>query len=322
MPVDTMLGVFAALLAALSFAVAGVLQQRAAARTTDADALSAGFVASLARQRLWLCGVGLAIASYGLQMLALALQPLTVVQPLLVTEVLIAVPLSARLTGHRLGGREVGGLLLVAGGLAATVYGATPHGAPAGHGTPTRWLFAATTVGLAVAILAAAARRRSDLARARLYATAAALLFALAAAMLAVTVEGLAGSGVGVFASPAPYGVAAAELAGMVFIQSAFQAGPLAVAMPIVNWVQPLIAVLLGITVLSESLLTDVRHLGALGVGALAALAGILVLNRPSPAASSSLTGVQCVEWCAVPHQSAGNAPVSEEWRPAFALGA
>jgi drug/metabolite transporter (DMT)-like permease len=280
MTISAALGVIAALLAALSFALAGVLQQRAAARTTGAGALSAGLVASLVRQRAWLCGVALAIASYGLQMLALALQPLTVVQPLLVTEVLIAVPVSARMAGQRLGRREFAGLFIVAGGLAATVYGAAPHGDPAGHGTPIRWFLAAGAVLTAVAMLGLAARGRPALARARLYAGAAALLFALAAAMLVVTVDGLAGSGVGVFRSPAPYGVAAAELAGMLFIQSAFQAGPLAISMPIVNWVQPLLAVALGIGVLRETVLTDAGHLVALAAGALSALAGILVLNN------------------------------------------
>jgi drug/metabolite transporter (DMT)-like permease len=302
MNATAVVGIVAALLAALSFAVAGVLQQRAASRTAE-HALSAGLVASLLRQRLWLCGIGLAIASYGLQMLALALQPLTVVQPLLVTEVLIAIPLSARLAGQRLGARKLAGLVVVAAGLATTVYGAAPHGAPAGSGTPTRWLFAAAGVLLAVAVLARSAQGRTHLVRARLYAAAAALLFALAAAMLVVTVDGLAGSGVGVFASPAPYGVAAAELAGMLFIQSAFQAAPLAIAMPIVNWVQPLVAVVLGIGVLSESVSTDVVHLGALAVGALSALTGILILNQPTRAASAAPAD-------------------THEWRSAFALGA
>lgn len=279
MTVRIALGAAAALSAALSFAAGGVLQQRAAARTTDAAALSAGLMASLMRQRLWLCGVALAVASYGLQMFALALQPLTFVQPLLVSEVLIAVPMSARLTGHRLGVREFAGLTAVAGGLAATVWGAAPHCVPAEHGTPTRWVCAAAAVVLAVALLATAARGRSGLARARLYSTAAALLFALAAAMLVVTVDGLATSGAGVFRSPAPYGVALAEVAGMIFIQSAFQAGPLAVAMPIVNWVQPLLAVALGIAVLGESVPADAGHLGALAAGALAALLGIVALD-------------------------------------------
>lgn len=283
MAMSAVFGVAAALLAAMSFATAGVLQQRAAERTSDA-ALSAGLVVSLLRQRVWLCGVVLAIASYGLQMLALALEPLTVVQPLLVTEVLIAVPVSARLSGHRLGGRLFAGLVLVAGGLAGTVWGAAPHGGLAGHGTPGRWLLAASALLFAVGLLARTARGRSGLVRARLYAGAAALLFALAAAMLAVTVDGLAGSGVGVFASPAPYGVAAAELAGMVFLQSAYQAGPLAVAMPLLNWVQPLTAVLLGVTVLGESPLTDPAHLGALGVGGVGALAGILMLDSSARA--------------------------------------
>lgn len=280
MTISLALGVTAALLAAGTFATAGVLQQRAAARATDAAALSAGLVASLVRQRVWLCGVALAVASYGLQMFALALQPLTLVQPLLVTEVLLAVPLSARLSGHRLGAREFAGLVIVAGGLAATVWGAAPHGEPAEHGSPTRWLFAVGAVVLAVALLASTARGRAGVARARLYACAAALLFALAAAMLVVTVDGLAASGAAVFGSPAPYGVAAAELVGMIFIQSAFQAGPLAVSMPIVNWVQPLLAVVLGIGVLGEAVTSDAAHLGALGAGALGALIGILVLDR------------------------------------------
>lgn len=314
MTLSVALGVIATLLAALSFAVAGVLQQRAAAQTADA-ALSAGLVSSLLRQRAWLCGVALAVASYGLQMLALALQPLTVVQPLLVTEVLIAIPLSARLTGQRIGRREFGGLLLVAGGLAATVYGAAPHGDLSGHGTPTRWLLAACVVLTAVALLAFAARGRSGMVRARLYAGAAALLFALAAAMLVVTVDGLTGSGIGVLRSPAPYGVAAAELAGMLFIQSAFQAGPLAVAMPIVNWVQPLIAVVLGIGVLSESVSTDVGHLGALSVGALGALAGILVLNR-SPRVQAMHPTAESV------HSDARLEPADEAAVPAFAMAA
>jgi drug/metabolite transporter (DMT)-like permease len=279
MAIGTVLGVAAALLAAVSFATAGVLQQRAAARASEAAALSRDLVRSLLRQRAWLCGVALAITSYGLQMLALALQPLTVVQPLLVTEVLVAVPLSARLSGHRLGAREFAALLVVAAGLAATVYGTAAQGGPAGHGSPTRWLVSVGVIAVAVASLTLAARGRSPLVRARLYAGAAALLFALAAAMLVVTVDGLAGSGVGVFATPAPYGVAAAELAGMFFIQSAFQAGPLAVAMPIVNWVQPLIAVALGVGVLTEPVPADLRHLGALALGALTALVGILVLD-------------------------------------------
>jgi len=92
-------------------------------------------------------------------------------------------------------------------------------------------------------------------------------------------VAGFVAEGLGVLATPLPYVMTVASLCGLVLIQSAFQAGPLAVTMPMVDWVQPLVAVLLAITVLGESLNTSLVHVCALAVGAVTALFGILVLD-------------------------------------------
>ncbi|CAM5678278.1 Drug/metabolite transporter (DMT)-like permease OS=Streptomyces griseomycini OX=66895 GN=FHS37_006306 PE=4 SV=1 [Streptomyces griseomycini] len=70
------IAVLASLAAGVCFAVAGVLQQWAAAARPDAEALTARLLGHLARDPLWLSGIGLAVVAYGFQSLALAFGPL------------------------------------------------------------------------------------------------------------------------------------------------------------------------------------------------------------------------------------------------------
>lgn len=274
---NTVLGVAAAVAAGGSFAGGGILQQRAAAQSAQRS-LSTGLLASLARQPIWLAGIGLAAISYGFEALALSAAPLALVQPLLVTELVFAIPISARLAGRPLGGREWVGVLTVSAGIAATVWGLAPSSGRGG-GAPERWALIGGTFAVAAALLAAIGRRRPPLARASLYAAAAALTFALSSALLADTVAGFEADGIGGLLRPAPYGLTLASFGGLFLIQSAFQAGPLAVTMPMVDWVEPLVAVVLGVNVLGESLDTAPDHLVALGLGAAVALGGIVTLD-------------------------------------------
>jgi hypothetical protein len=91
----------AAVLGGLSIASSAVLQQRAASRA-QRGALLRRLIVQLLHNRGWLLGLGLSILSYGFQALALACGPLTLVQPLAVSELLFAVPVSVRLRGLRL----------------------------------------------------------------------------------------------------------------------------------------------------------------------------------------------------------------------------
>lgn len=80
----TLVAVVTALTAGASFALASVWQQRAAASAPMELALAPRLLLLLARQPLWLAGLGAGMASFGLQVLALAFGPLTLVQPLIV----------------------------------------------------------------------------------------------------------------------------------------------------------------------------------------------------------------------------------------------
>ena len=242
------LGIGAAVAAGCSFAAASVLQQRVAARVGGTGGPSARTLRVLVRHPAWRAGVGLAAASYGLQAFALSEAPLAIVQPLLVTELVFAIPVSARLAGHRLHAREWCALGAVASGIAAVVWGGAAKGSDTG--APLRWAVAGGTLAVVALALAADGRARGPLARATRYAAAAALLDALAAALLAATVAGFSTVGVAELAHPAPYVMAAASIGGLLLVQAAFQSGPLAVTMPMMDWLQPLVAVVLGVAVI------------------------------------------------------------------------
>lgn len=276
--VNEAIGTVAAVLAGASFAAGGVLQQRAAARAERRDN-AARLVAALLRRPEWLAGIALAVVSNGLEALALAFAPLAVVQPLLVSELIFAIPVSARLVGVRLGIREWAALVAVAAGLAAALWGTAPSGGSA-TGSWARWLLVGGALAGTACVLATVGRRRTALVRASCYAAAAALVFAVSSALMAATVHGFATTGFDGFARPAPYAMAVASISGLLLIQSAYQAGPLAVTMPMVDWVEPIVAVLLGVSVLGESIDTQPVHVAVVGLGALAALAGIVRLDR------------------------------------------
>ena len=118
--------VLAALAAGACFASAGLLQQRAARTRTEDESLSPRLLGDLVRQPMWLGGITLAVLSYGFQALALANGPLSVVQPLIVMEVVFALPVAARLNHVHMGKRDWFGAVLVTGGLAGGLWAAAP----------------------------------------------------------------------------------------------------------------------------------------------------------------------------------------------------
>ena len=92
--------------AALSFALAAVFQQEAAQTTEEDTALSLRLLQALLRRRKWLLGIGLLPAGYGLQAMALANGPVALVQPIVTTELAIAIPIGMWRRHARAGRRE------------------------------------------------------------------------------------------------------------------------------------------------------------------------------------------------------------------------
>jgi drug/metabolite transporter (DMT)-like permease len=99
-------GVASAAAAAVCFDGAVLLQAREARASDPGHGLRPSLLAALARRRRWLAGVALAVLGWPLQLLALSLAPLTVVQPTLAAGLVLLLAAGARVLHEHVGRRE------------------------------------------------------------------------------------------------------------------------------------------------------------------------------------------------------------------------
>lgn len=258
------------------FAVGSVLQQRQARATRAATTVA--LVRALVRQPLWLAGVLAAVAAYSLQAVALAFGPLALVQPLLVAELPIALALASSLSRTRLHLREYGAAVLVAGGLAAFLVIASP-GPGRDDVALTSWGWILGGAAAAVALLASLVRRVGLLARTTLLAAAAAVAFATMAPLTKTTTALFIDHGAAAALAWQPWAMAAAALTGFAFSQQAFHTGPIAVSLPVLESLQPVVGAVIGVTAFSEAIAGSWPALLGEGLAAAAAVAGIVLLD-------------------------------------------
>jgi drug/metabolite transporter (DMT)-like permease len=118
---DTALGVLVASGASTCYEVSYALQALEARRVQLYRTVQVSLLARLARRPLWLGAIALAAAGWPLQLLALSLAPLTVVQPVLALGVVLLLVLAARILHERIGTRELicsAGIVLGVAGIA------------------------------------------------------------------------------------------------------------------------------------------------------------------------------------------------------------
>ena len=114
--------------AALANAVTTILQ-RIGVETAPQDAtLRLSLITHAIHKRIWLVGMVLMVASFGLQATALAHGRLSIVQPVLTLELPILVIILVVWFGQRIGWHEVVGAIAAAGGLTAFLTFASPTG--------------------------------------------------------------------------------------------------------------------------------------------------------------------------------------------------
>ncbi|GAA1837623.1 hypothetical protein GCM10009836_15410 [Pseudonocardia ailaonensis] len=244
----------------------------------------AGFRALAARPR-WLAGVALAGAGAGMHAVALVLAPVSIVQPVGVLAVPIAVGIALR--GRWPGRGVVAGIALCAIGIALAVRTAAAA-APDTVADPGRSVLLAGTAAAALVLgLAVLAARTTGRIRCLACAAAGAVAFGVVSTILrAVSLQVAAGLAGPQTLLGAAAGVTVALAVGGWFVQQAFASGPPAVVVAVLTVVDPLVAV-----GLSGALLGEVAGLGAAGItvlvaAGLAAAAGVGLLARHHPDAA------------------------------------
>ncbi len=284
-----------ALAAALFFALGTVLQQRVASSASAEEAVKLGFLLRLARRPVWLAGIASDAVGFVCHAGALATGRLVVVQPILATSLVFALPIGAWLDKRRVSARELLGAAAVAAGLAVFLIVADPT-AGTSDASGRTWIVVFAACGAACVVLMTLARGATTARRAALLGSAAGVLFGLCAALIKATVMRLDGGLVNVIADWHVWALAVIGYASMALGEQSLQAGPLAPALATQTALDPTTSLALGVFVFSEQI-----HESAVGtIGALAGMAlmiaGIVVLVSGARGRQDVIPGAATLE--------------------------
>jgi drug/metabolite transporter (DMT)-like permease len=250
-----LLAYLAAVAAAALFAAATALQHRAASQEAPigggAKAAGRAF-GGLVTRPLWLLGLLADAAGFGLHAYALTAGQLAIVQPLLVTTLLFALPIGAWLDKRRVTRVE----LIWASVSVASLGVFLALARPSGKGSKPELgpSAAAAGVALALVVVALLVGRRAPAQRAAALGVITGLAFGATAALIKAVGEAFGRDADAIFSSWPLYALLLIGPIGFAVNQVAFQAGPLSASLPAINAVDPLASIVLGVLLYDERL--------------------------------------------------------------------
>jgi drug/metabolite transporter (DMT)-like permease len=288
-----------AVIAAISFALAAALQQRGQFTLARAGAAIQGLsgLVRLVVVPVWLLGGLVLLIGYVTQAAALDRGKVVVVQPLMVTTIVWALPLGYWLTSQHVVRRQFLGAGVVVVGLALFVLVGDPD---AGVNSAPTWGLVTSTVVITavVAVLISWARSRTSVSlRAALLGFSAGLMDGLSVAFAKPVINDLH-SGVAAAAQDwRTWALLAFGATGFLVQQLSLATGQFAPAMAAVAVSNPAVSVLLGILLFQERLTRPAWHVVVAAAALLAALGGAWIITMsndetPMPTERQDSTGV------------------------------
>jgi drug/metabolite transporter (DMT)-like permease len=270
-------GVLAAALLGLGY----VLQQRVARTMPLSELLHFRLLLDLMRRPLWWAGIAAMVFGQLLGGLALQLATVSVVEPLLSTNLLFALAFAAALARHRIAWQEVCGSVLLSAALGVFIAIGDPHG-PADHVQDVTVIaLAVDVVGTVVALLVLIAKRSGLVRESVLLATGAGLLFGLQdVSTRAVLIRADDDGFMSIFTSMWPYVVLGAAVIGILLSQSAFKAARLDYSLPPIAAAEPIAGIALGVTLLGDEVSVSVVGLLVESLCLVAVIAGVAMIGR------------------------------------------
>ena len=237
----------------------------------------------LPRQPLWLLGVAAAVGSFIFQALALHNGPMSVVQPLLVTELVFVLVLRRIWIRQDVARAAWASVTVVCVTLAVFLAVGEPTG---GHPFPAakQWLSAGLVFGGAIAVLALLGLRGTPARRAAVLAAATGLTASMEASFLKTATQTLSVSGVGGMLTDWPvYAFIAAIITGALLQQAALHVGPLSVSQPILVITDPFASIILSVWLFGEHFTNSPAKVAIAAVAFAVMAAGVTMLTRTAP---------------------------------------
>ena len=239
---------------ATGFAVSSSLQHMAAVRTRGHRHATHRLLAHLARRPWWLLGQLIAVAAFALHAAALHLGTVVVVQPIVVSGIVLAVPVRAGLARRLPSRGEVTTVALTAAGLGLFLMSARPV---PGHLplSPGPGLMVTVAAALSAAVVTwFAGRFRRDERAAFWFGVASGMLFGVVAGLVKLTTTLAAADShpLSFLTYWSTWAVLVLGLSGVAINQRAYRAARMSASLPVLNILDVLVALLFGIVVFGE----------------------------------------------------------------------
>lgn len=283
MPIEIVLALVASV-----FTASASVAQRAAARPAPLELrFRWRLLFYLLRRPVWLFGILCMIGGFAFQLLALHFGDLSLVEPVIASELLFVFAYLAVRHRGEVQGREwaaAGGMAVSLGGF---LYLADPTGGSTRDATAGMWILAAAATFVACAVAAGLSvatlpggRAPGRGRKAALLSVSAGMAWGFVAAVVKELAAHLAQGPYAVFTNWSPYVLVAAGAGAMFIVSNAFHAGPLAASQPGLTIMEPLVAILLGVTLFGEHVRHGPRELAGEAVLFGVLLASVILLSR------------------------------------------
>jgi len=288
----TYTGILLALVATTAYNVGLIQEKRALGQMAALDIRRVlRVIASLMTSKAWLIGFALMLTGLACQTIALTFEPVSVVQPVLASGVVLVLVLSRLVLRERLKGGETWCVAAIA--VAVVLLAMSATGAKDSHYASPGWMAAvmvpSAIAGLAFAVGALRKRRRgttlagvwAGVGTGLLYGVAALAIKALSGIL--VGHQTLAGIAIGVLSSPYLYVLGGSLAVAMLLFQAALQAGRASIVVPVSNVTGSVYFIIAGTWLFHEHLPTSPGKLVLRLAGIALAVLVLVVLGRQAP---------------------------------------
>ena len=276
------LAVAFALAAAFSSAV-NLMTQHAASISAPKREKGWRLALYLLRQPLWLLGWAAAAGTFVFQALALHNGPMSVVQPVLITELVFVLALRRVWIRQRVAAAAWTSVVVVCVSLAVFLIAAEPSGGQPAPDT-REWLSAVLAFGGAIVVLTVLGRTGSPTRRAAVFGVAAALTWAMEATFLKAATDTLTAFGIGGMLIRWPlYALIGAGVTGTLLEQAALHVGPLSVSQPLMVIINPFTSIILSVWLFGERFTNSPAKIAVAVLSFAVMAAGVIMLTRTAP---------------------------------------
>ncbi len=268
-----------AVVAALMFSLGTVLQQKVATEVPDDEAMKANLLVQLAKRPIWLLGIVVDGLGFLCQAAALHFGKLVVVQPLLATSVVFALPLGRWITKRRITRSDVLGALAVTGGLILFLVLADPQGGVK-DATATGWIISGTIAAVVCLALVFISRGRPPSPKAALLGMSAGIMFGFSAGLTMTVTDDLDEGLVALITDWHLYALIVVGWISMTLSQASLQTGALAPAISTQMSLDPLVSIVLGVAIFQERIDDTFIEAAVALLGLALMILGLVILAR------------------------------------------